>query len=223
MKIISKFILLLSKKVTRKNLDHLIKKNINNINKKKIKIINIGAGGHIQDLLKSIDNTEITSIDIDLKRRPDILGDISSKKVFAKIKIKPDVITCFEVLEHVKEPQKAINNLYKFSNKKTKLLFSIPFNFPIHDEPHDYYRYTKYGLKYLFKNFSNTEIIPRDGWLDTIFVFFIRLKFSKNYVLKILSILMLIVYFIFLPLINLIQKFLKFDKITTGYFIIANK
>jgi hypothetical protein len=34
---------------------------------------------------------------------------------------------------------------------------------------------------------------------------------------------MLIVYFVFLPLIDLIQKFLKFDKITTGYFIIANK
>jgi hypothetical protein len=223
MKFLSRIILLLSKKVTRKNLDHLIKQNINNIDNKKKKILNIGAGGYIQDLLESIDNTEITSIDIDLKRRPDILGDISSETVFTKIKIKPDVITCFEVLEHIKEPQKAINNLYKFSNKKTKLLFSVPFNFPIHDEPHDYYRYTKYGLEYLFKNFSNTQVIPRDGWLDTIFVFFIRLKFSKNYVLKILSIFMLIVYFVFLPLIDLIQKFLKFDKITTGYFIIANK
>jgi 2-polyprenyl-3-methyl-5-hydroxy-6-metoxy-1,4-benzoquinol methylase len=175
MKFLSRIILLLSKKVTRKNLDHLIKQNINNIDNKKKKILNIGAGGYIQDLLESIDNTEITSIDIDLKRRPDILGDISSETVFTKIKIKPDVITCFEVLEHIKEPQKAINNLYKFSNKKTKLLFSVPFNFPIHDEPHDYYRYTKYGLEYLFKNFSNTQVIPRDGWLDTIFVFFIRL------------------------------------------------
>ena len=37
MKFLSRIILLLSKKVTRKNLDHLIKQNINNIKIKKKK------------------------------------------------------------------------------------------------------------------------------------------------------------------------------------------
>ena len=138
---------ILSKKITRQNLNSFIKKNINSKNKKRITLLNIGAGGEIEAYLKSIPNIKLISIDISAKTKPNIIADISDEKFLKKIKVKPDYITCFEVLEHVKEPFKAIQNLFKLSTKKTVLLFSVPFIFPIHEEPNDFYRYTKYGLK----------------------------------------------------------------------------
>lgn len=214
---------ILSKKISRQNLDHFIKKNIIPKSKKKINIINIGAGGEIEEYLKSIPNIKLISIDISSKTKPDILADISDKKFLKKIKVKPDYITCFEVLEHVNEPFKAIQNLFKLSTKKTVLLFSVPFIFPIHEEPYDFYRYTKYGLKYIFKNFSKVEISNRDGFIDNMFVLSVRLKFSKNYFLKLYAVISIFLYFLLFPLIKLIQFFIKFENITTGYLIKVKK
>jgi len=220
---LQRFLYILSKKITRQNLNSFIEKNINSKNKKRINILNIGAGGEIEEYLKSIPNIKLISIDINSKTKPDIIADISDEKFLNKIKIKPDYITCFEVLEHVKEPFKVIQNLFKLSTKKTVLLFSVPFIFPIHEEPNDFYRYTRYGLKYIFKNFSKVEISNRDGFIDNIFVLSVRLKFSKNYFLKLYALISMLLYFILFPLIKLIQFFIKFENITTGYLIRVKK
>ena len=103
------------------------------------------------------------------------------------------------------------------------LLFSVPFIFPIHEEPNDFYRYTKYGLKYIFKDFSKVEISNRDGFIDNIFVLSVRLKFSKNYLLKLYAVISIFLYFTLFPLIKLIQFFIKFENITTGYLIKVKK
>ena len=47
---------ILSKKITRQNLNSFIEKNINSKNKKTINLLNIGAGGEIEKYLKSIPN-----------------------------------------------------------------------------------------------------------------------------------------------------------------------
>ena len=99
----------------------------------------------------------------------------------------------------------------------------MPFIFPIHEEPNDFYRYTRYGLKYIFKNFSKVEISNRDGFIDNIFVLSVRLKFSKNYFLKLYSLISILLYFILFPLIKFIQFFIKFENITTGYLIRVKK
>ena len=214
---------ILSKKISRQNLNSFIKENINSKNKKQINVLNIGAGGEIEEYLKSIPNIKLLSMDINSKTKPDIIADISDKKILKKIKIKPDYITCFEVLEHVKEPFKAIQNLFKLSTKKTVLLFSVPFIFPIHEEPNDFYRYTKYGLRYIFKDFSKVEITNRDGFIDNMFVLSVRLKFSKNYLLKLYAAISIFLYFTLFPLIKFIQFFIKFENITTGYLIKIKK
>jgi len=223
MNFISKLFLILSKKITRQKIYPFIEKNITTLNKKRIKILNIGSGGEIEKIIKSFNNVDVISIDIDKSRKPDIVIDISSHKIIKKIKFKPDLITCFEVLEHIKNPSIAINNLHKISNNKTQLIFSVPFIFPIHDEPNDYYRYTKFGLRLLFKKYSKVEIINRDGWLDNIFVLFVRLKFSRNYILKIVALLFAISYLFLFPIIKLIQKIVHFENITSGYLIKAKK
>ncbi len=163
------------------------------------------------------------SMDISEKRKPDVVYDISKDDVKDKIKFKPDVVTIFEVLEHVKNPDKAVQNIYNILEKNDVCLCSVPFNFHIHDEPNDFYRFTHYGLKYLFRNFKNVEIKRRNGWLESIFVNFVRLYFEKNYFSKLLGLGFAILYFIFYPLIIILQKIFISNKLTTGYFIKAIK
>ena len=222
-KLLSEFLIKLSKKITRKNLHKYIAEELKEYGTNKIKVLNVGSGGLTEQYLKSKSNITLKSLDIDVKRNPDFVNDITQLENFTNLGFKADLVCCFEVLEHIKFPEKAISNIYRLIDKDTKVILSVPFNFPIHDEPNDYFRFTKFGLQHLFQNFSKVDIKERDGWIDTIFVFFVRLKFSKNFILKFISIFFIIVYFILYPFITLIQKFLVFKNITTGYFIIVKK
>lgn len=65
-----------------------------------------------------------------------------------------DNVLCMSVLEHLEEPQRAIAEMRRVLKSGGRIIVSVPFLFPIHDAPGDYWRFTKYGLQYLF----------REGW-----------------------------------------------------------
>ena len=65
-----------------------------------------------------------------------------------------DVVLCTEMLEHVPEPQLAIDEMARVLKPGGTLLLTTRFLFPIHDAPHDYFRFTKYGLRYLLRRFE---------------------------------------------------------------------
>ncbi len=215
----------LTKLASRKNLSKLILKEINNVKKgrDKIKILNIGSGGEIANLIKNINGVDLFNVDIDSERKPDLVFDICNFELKKHLPFKPDIITIFEVLEHVENPFKAIENINQILDNDKICLGSVPFNFHIHDEPNDYFRFTSFGLKKLFSGFKIVQIINRNGWLESIFVNFIRLYKEKNIFSKLIGVFFTIIYFIFYPLILIIQKIAISDKLTTGYFIVAKK
>ena len=214
----------LSKKLSRKNLYYLIIKSFNKIkkDKKNYNVLNIGAGGEIKNIIRK-NFKKVFEIDIDSKRNPDQIIDLCDDHFSKIIRYKPDLVCIFEVLEHTTNPLKAVNNIYKIINKGDFVLASVPFIFHIHDEPHDYFRFTKFGLKLLFKDFANVKIYERNGWLESIFVIFIRLEKEKNILSRLLGKTFTIIAFIMLPLILLIQLIFPSKKITTGYYIEAQK
>jgi SAM-dependent methyltransferase len=77
-----------------------------------------------------------------------------------------DCVLCTEVLEHLEEPSTAIQEAYRLLKKGGYALYTVPFSWPIHEEPRDFYRYTKYGIKYLFEKngFEIVEINALDGF-----------------------------------------------------------
>ena len=83
-------------------------------------------------------------MDIDEKRKPDLVIDICKKEHLSQLTFKPNLICIFEVLEHTKNPISAVNNIYEILDEGGYVLFSSPFIFHIHDEPYDFYRFTKY-------------------------------------------------------------------------------
>lgn len=213
----------LSKKASRKNLYNFIKSSFDEkIKIKEINVLNIGSGGELESLIKK-NFKNVFSIDIDENRNPNQKIDICDDNFSSDIKTKPSLVCCFEVLEHTKDPKKAIRNIYSILKKGDYFLASTPFNFHIHDEPNDYFRFTYFGLEMLLNDFSEVKIKKRNGWLESIFINIIRLEKEKNILSKILGKSFILIYFIFLPLILLIQKIITSEKLTTGYYIEAKK
>jgi ubiquinone/menaquinone biosynthesis C-methylase UbiE len=60
-----------------------------------------------------------------------------------------DVVLATEVLEHVSEPSGALAEINRVLKPDGVLLLTTPQSWGIHEPPHDYYRYTRYGLQYL--------------------------------------------------------------------------
>ena len=86
-----------------------------------------------------------------------------------------DVVLCTEVLEHLPEPQKAIDEIQRVLKPGGTLLLTTRFIFPIHDAPHDYFRYTKYGLRYLLRRFEILELQEETDAVGTLAVLLQRL------------------------------------------------
>lgn len=63
-------------------------------------------------------------------------------------------ILCLETLEHVKFPRKAIEEAYRILKPGGILIVSTTMNFPIHNYPADYWRFTPEGLESLFDPFT---------------------------------------------------------------------
>ena len=76
-----------------------------------------------------------------------------------------DSVICLEVLEHVADPFAAAREIYRVLARDGILVASVPHLSRLHDEPHDYYRYTRYGLTHLLQQagFVVTELHTRGG------------------------------------------------------------
>lgn len=71
-----------------------------------------------------------------------------------KYKNRFDVVLCLNVLEHVYDYQKAIDNIYSALKKGGTAIVAVPAFYPLHDEPGDYWRFTEHALKKLFKSYK---------------------------------------------------------------------
>lgn len=86
-----------------------------------------------------------------------------------------DVVLCTEVLEHLPEPQRAIDEIFRVLKPGGTLLLTTRFLFPIHDAPHDYFRFTKYGLRHLLRRFEIVELEEETDSVGTLAVLLQRL------------------------------------------------
>ncbi len=62
-----------------------------------------------------------------------------------------DIVFCTEVLEHVPEPTEFLNEIFRVLKPHGTLIMTVPFLVPLHEEPHDFFRYTKHALKYMLE------------------------------------------------------------------------
>lgn len=81
-----------------------------------------------------------------------------------------DTIVCFQVLEHVTKPWRVIEECARVTRPGGTLILTVPFMFPYHASPYDYYRYTTSGLRHLAERAGYTvkAIEPQCDTLPTL-------------------------------------------------------
>jgi SAM-dependent methyltransferase len=79
-----------------------------------------------------------------------------------------DTVILSDVLEHIREPAGLLGEISRVLVDGGHLLMSIPFLYGIHEAPHDYFRYTSYGITNLCDGagLDIVELEPMGGALE---------------------------------------------------------
>jgi hypothetical protein len=77
-------------------------------------------------------------------------------------------LVCTEVLEHVQNYQKLVDEMYRVMRKGGKGIITVPWSARYHYIPYDFFRYTPTSLKTMFARFSEVQIKPRGTDFATI-------------------------------------------------------
>ena len=202
---------------SRENLYRYLDREIRVLNEapKRTRVLNVGAGGQIARHVGRLNNSDVTTIDIDPDRGPEFVVDVCNMHCFRDGTF--DFIFMMEVLEHVRDPHVALSEIQRVLKPGGKMLMSTPFVFEAHDVPHDYYRFTKFGLQYLLRSFASVEVHARNGYLKSCIVPLLRL-YKSRYAIDVCFGLMFVAFvFVMYPLIWLLNKLVRSDGATSGY------
>ena len=60
-----------------------------------------------------------------------------------------DTVVCLQVLEHVPQPARLLAEIKRVLRPGGVLLLTAPHIWGVHEEPHDYFRFTPHGLRHL--------------------------------------------------------------------------
>ncbi|KKQ76823.1 MAG: Methyltransferase type 11 [Parcubacteria group bacterium GW2011_GWA1_38_7] len=153
----------------------------------------------------------LTSKAYKTKLKPDIKANAKNIPVADE---SFDSVLMLQVLEHIDDPLAALKEANRILKKGEYLILSTPFMYPIHDSPNDYFRYTQYSLKKLFKDsgFKVQKIYSKGSflefWLQSLIVFsLIRTKdllWAKSSPASVAQLLIMLTLICFYPLFNII-------------------
>lgn len=207
-------------KITRKNLEQFLEKYATGK-----RTLDIGSGG--SSYQRFFPNR--LTVDIDPTRKPEIVADA------AHMPFKDgefEVVLCTEMLEHVKDPFQVEREIRRVTKTGGILILSTRFVFPLHDTPHDYWRFTKYGLQEIFKEWEIVELKSETKNFSTIgallqrISFQSQLRFNKITKLKLLSSAWFLDHLNFLTVKeygDIQHKTNETDIMPTGYYLVCRK
>jgi SAM-dependent methyltransferase len=96
-----------------------------------------------------------------------------------------DTVFSTQTLEHVADHQGMVAEAYRVLKPQGYAIFTVPFSWELHEEPYDFFRVSKYGLKYLFEKhgFEIVEIKSNGGkWAAISQLFLNVLMSTRKYV-----------------------------------------
>lgn len=119
-------------------------------------VLDVGCGnGWARDVMpKTVQYVGVdypTTMALGYEGSPDILADATALPLPGT---SVDTVLLLDVLEHLDDPEKAISEAARILRLGGTCLVQVPFLYPLHDEPHDYQRWTRHGLKKLFLQYG---------------------------------------------------------------------
>ncbi|MCK4351967.1 class I SAM-dependent methyltransferase [candidate division WOR-3 bacterium] len=169
--------------------------------------------------------------------KPEIIGDVNFSLPIKSKSI--DTILLLQVLEHLNDPENTISEAWRVLKNRGCLILSTRQIYPVHGEPYDFFRYTRYGLKYLIekngfhilKMEANGSLWSTIGAMFNIWVFSYLFRTNNkklNRLLLVLKALLTPFLLMLFALTNLLclgldNLFPKIDNFASNWFILAKK
>jgi SAM-dependent methyltransferase len=109
--------------------------------------------------------------------RADVLADLNLPLPFADGSV--DSVVSLSVMEHLAEPQAFLAEAARVLRPGGTMLVQVPFQWRVHEAPHDYFRFTRFGLERLFARagFADVAVEATTG-------FWVMWTVKLNYQLK---------------------------------------
>jgi SAM-dependent methyltransferase len=154
------------------------------------------------------------------KFNPDVVGDLRSMPFDDE---EFDSILNTQVLEHIDDTYRVFSEFRRVLKPDGYLCITVPFIARTHGIPHDYWRISEYGIRYLFQRYGFEEIEIRNmgGFLTTqayLWQFWLWERLGKNRITRLLRAPMIWIsnhFFLFLHKIDR-DKTTPFNYIAIG-------
>lgn len=78
-----------------------------------------------------------------------------------------DFVVFNQVMEHLPEPGAVLAELFRVLKPSGKMIYTGPLFFEEHEQPYDFYRYTRFGVRHLFEKAGFA--VERLDWLEGFF------------------------------------------------------
>jgi SAM-dependent methyltransferase len=139
-----------------------------------------------------------------------------------------DYILCTQVLEHLKYPQKALEELHRILKPGGQLWLSCPLIWEEHSIPYDYHRFTKYALEFRGREagFDIISINPQGGRfiaLGKMLKDLIPTLFTTRWIYLLTTIIQFPFMFVVLYILYILDFFDKDKNMTLNYEVVYEK
>lgn len=157
----------------------------------------------------------------------DVMADLNRELPFLNEVV--DHVVMFEVLEHLAEPDRALEEAFRILRHGGSLNLSVPFQWWLHEPPWDYQRYTCYGLEYRLRKagFSNIVVEPTTGfwamWVLKLNYQLARLGRGKGVLRKTFRLVMIPLWWLNQSIALALDRVWHAPEETAGYFVVAEK
>jgi SAM-dependent methyltransferase len=152
---------------------HLLKKQIQEFGHYVVgRTLDVGAGGFSR-YEKFFNSSEYVKMDIGADDNLDVVGSADNIPLDDN---SFDSVVSTQVFEHLRDPFKAATEIARVLKTGGVCLLTVPQWNELHEEPHDYYRYTKFGISEIFekRGFETIVIDQRGGFFVTLFQIKVR-------------------------------------------------
>lgn len=141
-----------------------------------------------------------------------------------------DTVISLSVLEHLCEPQLMLHEAFRILKPGGSILLQVPWQWWVHEAPYDFFRYTPYGLRYMFAKAGFVEIVvePQAGFFTTMVLklnyFSCRLVRGPSPLRWLIEIGLMPFWYIGQKLAPLLDKLDKnWAAEASGYYVVARK
>lgn len=69
-----------------------------------------------------------------------------------------DTIILSDVLEHIRKPEELLNEMFRVLRPEGHVLMNVPFYYGLHEQPFDYFRYTRFALQSMTEDAGYTVV-----------------------------------------------------------------